>query len=56
MHFSALLVTHDLREAQKLGDYLVVMAQGGISQKGTIDEVINSPANEYVRNMVEAHL
>lgn len=56
MHFSALLVTHDLREAQKLGDYLVVMAQGGISQQGTIDEVINSPANEYVRNMVEAHL
>ena len=54
--FSALLVTHDLREAVKLGSFLVVMEQGGISQQGTINDVIESPANDYVRKMVEAHL
>ena len=49
---STVLVTHDLREAQRLADYLVVMGDGGIIQVGSPDAVAASPANDFVRALL----
>ncbi len=46
-------ITHDLQEALKLGDRILIMRDGEVVQIGRPDEVIGSPADEYVRNFVE---
>lgn len=45
-------VTHDLSEALKLGDRILIMRDGEIVQIGTPDEVVGAPADEYVRDFV----
>lgn len=45
-------VTHDIKEALKLGNRVLVMDQGKILQDGTPDELRNSPATEFVRQLV----
>jgi glycine betaine/proline transport system ATP-binding protein len=43
-------ITHDLAEALKLGDRILIMRDGEIVQIGTPDEVIGAPADDYVRD------
>lgn len=45
-------VTHDLDEALKLGNQVVIMDRGRIIQQGTPEEIILSPANDYVKQFV----
>lgn len=45
-------ITHDLQEALKLGDRILIMRDGKIVQIGTPDEVVAAPADEYVRDFV----
>ena len=45
-------ITHDLQEALKLGDRILIMRDGEIVQIGTPDEVVAQPADEYVRDFV----
>ena len=45
-------ITHDLAEALKLGDRILIMRDGEIVQIGTPDEVVAAPADEYVRDFV----
>lgn len=48
-----LLVTHDIHEAMTLGHQVVVMRERGtIVQAGTPDEIMNSPADSFVANLV----
>lgn len=51
---SVLLVTHDLGEAAFLGDEIALMHSGEIIQKGTIREIIEQPANNFVKEFVQA--
>ena len=51
---TTVLVTHDIREARRLADYLVVMGGGGVVQAGEVDEVVSSPANDQVRRLLES--
>ena len=53
---SALLVTHDLREAVALSQYLVVMAQGTIVQHGETKQVLDDPEENYVAKLLETYL
>jgi len=53
---SALLVTHDLREARRLAEYLVILHQGRVQQQGATREVLDNPASDYVRTLVESQL
>ena len=46
-------ITHDLQEALKLGDRILIMRDGEVVQIGRPDEVIGDPADEYVRRFVE---
>jgi glycine betaine/proline transport system ATP-binding protein len=45
-------ITHDLAEALKLGDRILIMRDGEIIQVGTPDEVVAAPADDYVKDFV----
>ncbi|MDX6231696.1 MAG: glycine betaine/proline transport system ATP-binding protein [Nocardioidaceae bacterium] len=47
-----IFITHDLQEALKLGDRILIMRDGEVVQVGTPDEVVGAPADEYVRDFV----
>lgn len=53
---SALLVTHDVREAVALSHYLVVMANGRVVQHGSTQDVIGEPEESYVARLLETYL
>ena len=46
-------ITHDLSEALRLGDRIAIMRDGAIVQLGTPEELVGSPADEYVENFVK---
>lgn len=46
-------ITHDLDEALKLGDRIALMIDGEIAQIGSTEEILTSPATEYVARFVE---
>jgi len=46
------MVTHDLNEALKLADNIMIMDSGLIQQFAAKDVVVNNPANELVRNYI----
>ena len=45
-------ITHDLAEALKLGDRIMILRDGAIVQIGTPDEVVARPADDYVKDFV----
>ena len=45
-------ITHDLSEALKLGDRILILRDGAIIQIGTPDEVVARPADDYVKDFV----
>jgi glycine betaine/proline transport system ATP-binding protein len=47
-----LFITHDLPEALRLGDRIAIMRDGAIVQLGTPEELVGSPADDYVENFV----
>ena len=46
-------VTHDLSEALKLGDRILIMRDGQMVQVGTGPELLGAPADDYVRDFVK---
>ncbi len=48
-----LFITHDLDEALKMGDRIVLMKDGKVVQVGTPEEILTQPASEYVEKFVE---
>lgn len=51
---TALLVTHDLAEAAYLGDDIVLMSAGRIVQQGSIVDLREKPANNFVTEFINA--
>jgi glycine betaine/proline transport system ATP-binding protein len=45
-------ITHDLSEALKLGDRILIMRDGWVVQTGTGAELVGAPADDYVRDFV----
>ncbi|MGA6221191.1 quaternary amine ABC transporter ATP-binding protein [Streptomyces umbrinus] len=45
-------ITHDLNEALRLGDRIALMRDGRVVQLGTPEEIVGSPADDYVREFV----
>lgn len=43
-------ISHDLDEAVRIGDRIAIMQGGEVVQVGTPDDIINNPANDYVRS------
>jgi glycine betaine/proline transport system ATP-binding protein len=53
LHKTVIFITHDLDEALKLGDRIVIMKDGIIDQIDTPEGILTNPATEYVRTFVE---
>ncbi|MDO5034880.1 MAG: ATP-binding cassette domain-containing protein [Actinomycetaceae bacterium] len=50
---TVLFVTHDIDEAFTLADEIIMLADGGrIAQRGTPDELLTDPADEFVASFV----
>ncbi len=45
-------VTHDINEAIKMGDYLVILNHGRIVQMGTPINILTNPANDFVSRLL----
>ena len=44
---SIMFITHDLGVIAEMADYVVVMYAGRVVEKGTVDEIFDSPAHPY---------
>ena len=56
LSFTTLIVTHDLAEAARLADELVVMRAGRIEQRGSLDTLLAAPATPYVEMLLDRAL
>ncbi len=52
VHKTIIFVTHDLHEAVTIGDRIAIMKDGELVQLAVPEEIINNPANQYVREFV----
>ncbi len=50
---TAVLVTHDLAEAARLADSVVVMRDGAVEQEGSAAELRSAPATPYVKSLFD---
>jgi len=53
MQKTIVFITHDLDEAIRLGDRIVIMKDGEVVQIGTPEDILTNPANDYVSSFVE---
>lgn len=53
MQKTILFVTHDLDEALRLADRIAVMKDGSFVQVASPEELLQAPANDYVRRFVQ---
>src|SRR5256714_3127711 len=51
---TAILVTHDLAEAAYLGDDIVLMGEGRVAQRGTLNDLRTKPASAFVTEFINA--
>ncbi|MFN7085532.1 MAG: ATP-binding cassette domain-containing protein [Burkholderiales bacterium] len=51
---TVVLVTHDMNEAAYFGDAIVMMREGRIVQRGTLADLLERPAEDYVRDFIRA--
>jgi len=56
LHKTIVLVTHDLSEAFKLGDEIILMSEGAIVQKGSAKDFLQSPQNEFVEEFIRSQI
>ena len=52
LHKTILFVTHDMDEAMKMADNIVLMRDGKIVQAASPDEMLRNPADEYVVSFI----
>ncbi len=52
LHKTIVFITHDLNEAMRLGDRILLLKDGRTVQLGTGPEIISSPADAYVADFV----
>jgi glycine betaine/proline transport system ATP-binding protein len=45
-------VTHDLDEAMRLGDRIMLLGDGQVAQTGTAAEILGAPAGDFVRRFL----
>ena len=53
LRVTTLLVTHDLAEAARLADEIVVLRDGSVEQRGTLADLQTRPATPYVKMLLD---
>ncbi|MDD4377960.1 MAG: glycine betaine/L-proline ABC transporter ATP-binding protein [Eubacteriales bacterium] len=53
MKKTIIFITHDLDEALKIGDRIAIMKEGEIVQIGTPEEILEHPADDYVKTFIK---
>jgi len=54
MHKTIIFITHDLDEALKIGDRILILGPDGrVRQVGTPEEILADPADDYVKKFVQ---
>lgn len=56
LHSTIMFVTHDMDEALQLGDRIGVMRDGQLLQVGTPEEIVQHPADDFVRQLFQKSL
>ena len=51
---TVVMVTHDMGEAAYFGDVIILMRAGRIVQQGTLKELLDSPADPFVTQFINA--
>jgi osmoprotectant transport system ATP-binding protein len=51
---TVVLVTHDLTEAGRLGDTILLMRDGAVVQAGTLADLVRAPRDEFVSHFINA--
>ncbi|WP_319520644.1 ABC transporter ATP-binding protein [uncultured Martelella sp.] len=54
MGLTVLFITHDLRVAAQICDNLIVMQQGRIVERGSVDDVFGAPKHPYTQKLLAA--
>ena len=54
LKMTVVMVSHDIGEAGFLGDTLALLREGRIVQRGTLEELVRQPAEEFVTTFVNA--
>jgi glycine betaine/proline transport system ATP-binding protein len=49
---TVVFVTHDLNEAMRMGDRIMIMRDGRVVQLGTAQDILNTPADDYVSEFI----
>lgn len=53
MQKTIIFITHDLDEALRIGDRIMIMRDGAIVQIGTPEDILTNPKNHYVEKFIE---
>lgn len=53
LHKTIVFISHDLNEALRIGDRIMIMKDGEVVQIGTPEEILTQPADEYVERFIE---
>lgn len=51
---AALYITHDLAVVAQIADYIVVLYNGEVQEKGPVDAIINRPRHPYTKRLMAA--
>jgi peptide/nickel transport system ATP-binding protein len=51
-HMSVLFITHDLALVGEIADYVVVMREGEIREKGKVEQIFEAPQDAYTRALL----
>ena len=53
MRKTIIFISHDLNEALRIGDHIMIMRDGEIVQIGSPEDILTHPANDYVERFIE---
>lgn len=55
-NITIIFITHDIREALKLGTKVLIMDEGKIQQLSNPDEILNNPSNDFIRKLIKNNI